>query len=72
MIKEPLAKLVERIDLEEEEIMDVANLMMQGELSDAEISAFLVALRMKGETIQRDYRRCKITYWQSKKNKNKS
>ncbi len=51
MIKESLAKLVERIDLEEEEITNVVNLMMQGELSDAEISAFLVALRMKGETI---------------------
>lgn len=51
MIKESLLKLVERVDLEEEEIVDVANLMMQGELSDAEISAFLVALRMKGETI---------------------
>lgn len=51
MIKEALLKLVERIDLEEDEIIGVANLMMQGELGNAEISAFLVALRMKGETI---------------------
>lgn len=50
MISEALLKLVERIDLEEQEINDITNLMMQGELTDAQISAFLVALRMKGES----------------------
>lgn len=50
MINKELLKLVERIDLEEQEITHVTNLMMQGELTDAQISAFLVALRMKGES----------------------
>lgn len=50
MINKALLKLVERIDLEEQEITDITNLMMQGELTDAQISAFLVALRMKGES----------------------
>ena len=50
-INKAINKLVERVDLEEEEMIYVMNNIMEGSVSDAQISAFLVALRMKGETI---------------------
>ena len=51
MIKEAIAKLVERIDLEEDEMSEVIETMMEGEATPSQISAFLVALRMKGESV---------------------
>lgn len=51
MIKEAIAKLVERIDLEEDEMSEVIETMMEGEATPGQISAFLVALRMKGESV---------------------
>ncbi|OGE20959.1 MAG: anthranilate phosphoribosyltransferase [Candidatus Dadabacteria bacterium RIFCSPHIGHO2_12_FULL_53_21] len=51
MIKEAIAKVVERIDLEEHEMSDVVEMMMEGEATPGQISAFLVALRMKGESV---------------------
>jgi anthranilate phosphoribosyltransferase len=51
MIKEAIAKLVERIDLEEDEMSEVIEMMMEGEATPSQISAFLVALRMKGESV---------------------
>jgi anthranilate phosphoribosyltransferase len=51
MIKEAMAKVVERIDLEEHEMSEVVEMMMEGEATPSQISAFLVALRMKGESV---------------------
>ena len=51
MIREAIAKLVERIDLEEDEMSEVIETMMEGEATPSQISAFLVALRMKGESV---------------------
>ena len=51
MIKEAIGKLVEGIDLTAEEAKECMNEIMSGETSEALISAYLVALRMKGETI---------------------
>lgn len=51
MIKEAIAKLVERQDLTEAEMIDAMNQIMGGEATSAQIGAFVTALRMKGETI---------------------
>lgn len=51
MIKEAIGKLVEGQDLTFEEAKTVMNEIMSGETSEVLISAYLVALRMKGETI---------------------
>lgn len=51
MIKEAISKVVERIDLEEDEMSAVVEQMMEGEATSAQISSFLVALRMKGESV---------------------
>jgi anthranilate phosphoribosyltransferase len=51
MIKEAIAKVVEKIDLEEHEMSDVVEMMMEGEAAPGQISSFLVALRMKGESV---------------------
>ncbi len=51
MIKEAIAKLVERQDLNELEMIDAMNQIMGGEATSAQIGAFITALRMKGETI---------------------
>ncbi len=51
MIKTAIAKLVERQDLNELEMIDAMNQIMGGEATPAQIGAFITALRMKGETI---------------------
>ena len=51
MIKAAIAKLVERHDLTESEMIDAMNQIMGGEATAAQIGAFITALRMKGETI---------------------
>ncbi len=51
MIREAIAKLVERQDLNEMEMIDAMNQIMGGEATPAQIGAFMTALRMKGETI---------------------
>ena len=50
-IKASLGRLVERINLSTEEMQGIMRALMQGELTDAQIAALLVALRMKGESI---------------------
>lgn len=50
-IKQALAKLVARIDLNTEEMTDVMRIVMTGGATPAQIGGFLVALRMKGETL---------------------
>ncbi len=51
-IQATLQKLLDKHDLSAEEMRDVMRTMMQGELSDAQIAGFLIALRCKGETIE--------------------
>ncbi|HEY5672843.1 MAG TPA: anthranilate phosphoribosyltransferase [Malonomonas sp.] len=51
MIKEAIAKLVERQDLSESEMIGAMNQIMGGEATPAQVGAFITALRMKGETI---------------------
>jgi len=51
MIKDAIAKLVDRIDLSRVEAGQVMQEIMKGEATMAQISAYLVAMRLKGETI---------------------
>lgn len=50
-MKEVLAKAVAGEDLTEEEAKHAMNIMLSGEATQAQIGAFLTALRMKGETV---------------------
>ena len=50
-IKQAIAQVVEGHDLSREQMYDVFLRLMSGETSDAQIGAFLVALRIKGESI---------------------
>lgn len=51
MIKEAIAKLIAGQGLAQSEAEDVMNEIMNGEATPSQIGAFLVALRMKGETV---------------------
>ena len=51
MIKEAIEKIVEGIGLSEPEMMEVMNIIMEGEATPAQIGAFITALRFKGETV---------------------
>lgn len=51
MIKEALGKIIKRLDLTESEMEAIFDEIMSGTATVSQISAFLVALRMKGETI---------------------
>lgn len=51
MITDVISKLVEGGDLSEKEVTAVFDLMMEGELPESQMAAFLTALRMKGETV---------------------
>jgi len=44
--------LTQRIDLSEGEMISTMNELMEGKLTDAQVGAFLTALRMKGETVE--------------------
>ena len=50
-LPQAIAKLVERQDLDADEMTAVMRAVMGGEATDAQIGGLLVALRMKGETI---------------------
>lgn len=50
-IKEALARVVEHIDLNRDEMVEVMRQVMTGQCSESQIAAFLVALRMKSESI---------------------
>ena len=51
MIQEAISKLVEKRNLTQNEAEQVMNEIMEGKATDAQIAGFLVALRLKGETI---------------------
>jgi len=50
MIREAIAKVVDCYDLKEEEMVGVMDEIMSGNATQAQIAAFITALRMKGET----------------------
>ena len=50
-IKQAIAKIIERHDLEAEEMTDVMRAIMTGGATPAQIGGFLVGLRMKGESV---------------------
>ena len=50
-IQEAIAKVIEGEDLSRGEMTDVMNQIMSGEATDAQIGAFLIALRVKGECV---------------------
>ncbi len=50
-IREALGHIVERIDLSTEEMTDVMRQIMSGAADNAQIGAFLMGMRLKGETI---------------------
>ncbi|MBW2983612.1 anthranilate phosphoribosyltransferase [Candidatus Woesearchaeota archaeon] len=52
MIKEAISKLIEGNDLKLKEAEEVMNEIMSGKATDAQIAGFLIALRLKGETIE--------------------
>jgi len=51
MMKEAIGKVVAGVDLSEEEMVGVMNAIMSGEATQAQIAAFITALRIKGETV---------------------
>jgi len=52
MIREAIGRVVDKEDLKEREMMEVMNEVMEGESTDAQIAAFITALRLKGETVE--------------------
>ncbi|MGO3605287.1 MAG: anthranilate phosphoribosyltransferase [Pseudolactococcus laudensis] len=50
-MKENLVKLMNRENLSRYEVNQMANAMYNGELTDSQLSAILIALAMKGETV---------------------
>ncbi len=50
-IQEAVAKVIEGADLSRGEMTDAMNQIMSGEATDAQIGAFLIALRVKGECV---------------------
>ena len=52
MIKEAISQVVRGAHLSEEEMISAMNEIMEGKASNAQIGAFITALRMKGETIE--------------------
>ena len=51
MIKEAIKKLTERQDLTGDEATAAMNEIMSGDATPAQVAAFLIAIRMKGETV---------------------
>jgi anthranilate phosphoribosyltransferase len=52
MIREAIQQLVESVDLDRTQAAAAMDDIMNGEATDAQIAGFLVALRMKGETVE--------------------
>ena len=52
MIQQAISKAIEGVSLTEAEAVEVMNEIMSGDATPAQIGAFLVAFRLKGETIE--------------------
>ena len=51
-MKEYIKKIVEGQDMNQEEMSDSFDLIMAGKATAVQIAGFIVALRMKGETVE--------------------
>src|SRR5512133_1609072 len=51
MLKPFIAKTINRTDLSAEEAEEAMTIIMTGQATQAQVGAYLVALRMKGETV---------------------
>ncbi|HZC68674.1 MAG TPA: anthranilate phosphoribosyltransferase, partial [Nitrospirales bacterium] len=51
MLKDAIAKVVDRLDLTEAEAEAAMHEIMEGQATPAQIAAYVTALRMKGETV---------------------
>ncbi|MCP4649902.1 MAG: anthranilate phosphoribosyltransferase [PVC group bacterium] len=51
MIQEGIKKVITKKNLRKEEMQEIFTQIMQGEATPAQIAAFLIGLRMKGETV---------------------
>ncbi len=51
MIRKAIARVIERDDLSESEMIEVMDQIMSGGATPAQIGSFITALRMKGETV---------------------
>lgn len=52
MIKDAIAKLADRVSLTEKEAEEAMSEIMEGAVSSTQIAAYLMGLRMKGETVE--------------------
>jgi anthranilate phosphoribosyltransferase len=52
MIRDAIAKLADRLSLTEKEAEEVMNEIMEGAATPAQIAAYLMGLRLKGETVE--------------------
>jgi anthranilate phosphoribosyltransferase len=52
MITDLIQKMIDRVDLSEQEARSAMEEIMTGQVTEAQIASFLTALRMKGETAQ--------------------
>lgn len=52
MIREAIDKVVHKKNLKESEMMNVMDVLMEGNATPAQIASFITALRMKGETVE--------------------
>jgi len=52
MLKDAIQKLIEKENLSTEEATSAMNEIMEGQATSAQIGAFLISMRMKGETIE--------------------
>lgn len=50
-LQEALNRVIDNKDLSQDEAAEIAGVLMRGEATQAQIGGFLVALRMKGETV---------------------
>jgi len=51
-IQEALNKILDKVDLKEEEMISVMTQIMEGQAKDSQLGSFLTALRIKGESIE--------------------
>lgn len=52
MLNNQIAKLLQRINLEQAEMLDAMEAIMSGEVPEIQMAAFLTALKAKGETVE--------------------
>ena len=52
MIIKAISKIIEGFDLSKDEMVNVMSQILNGQASDAQIAAFMIALRLKGETVE--------------------